>query len=282
MHCWSSTWDRRILQLTEVCLVDAQTVHCPLHVEYLPHCRSCSLEKQANSSHKNEMVKQVERQTTSVKIFLIQTSQVQHFRWDDKKIGYPIDLTRSIPHLLLCKSAVLLMELFSAQMHCAACWREVPEEHQSLFWALALWPTVLVLNWVYCTSEKMPKNFLCTHTFNPLVNPYLSTPPEHAQDISTSSVTVNAKQIGSKLRFYILKTKNPILVLFVCSSIFPIWLCYGIVLFWICVDLRASLCSVLCPYCDGHYHKHPHKLQEAGIILHSLLIKWWCLKFLLL
>jgi len=159
VNCWSSTWDLRILQLTEVRLVDAQTVHCPWHVESLPHCRSCSLEKQANSSHKNEMVKQGERQTTSVKIFLIQTSQVQHFRWDDKKIGYPIDLTRSIPHLLLCKSAVLLMELFSAQMHVLLA---------EVFRALALWPTVLVLNWVYRTSEKMPKNFLHTHVHKEL------------------------------------------------------------------------------------------------------------------
>lgn len=30
-----------------------------------------------------------------------------------------------------------------------------------------------------------------SYTFNPLIDPYLSTPPEHAQDISTLSVTVH-------------------------------------------------------------------------------------------
>jgi hypothetical protein len=32
--------------------------------------------------------------------------------------------------------------------------------------------------------------FTRSYTLNPLVDPYLSTPPVHAQDISTSSVTV--------------------------------------------------------------------------------------------
>jgi hypothetical protein len=172
VHSWSSTWELRILQLTEVRLVDAQTVHCPWHVESLPHCRSCSLEKQANSSHKNEMVKQGWRQITSVKIFLIQTSQVQHFTWDDKKNRVPYWSNQKYPPPAATQICSSTDGTFLSTNACATCWREVPEVHQSLFRALALWPTVLVLNWVYCTSEKMPKNFLRTHVHKKL---YLKT-----------------------------------------------------------------------------------------------------------